>query len=92
MTANKKLTLATIKAKCAELGAEYSCDTVGNWTTVNVDAPDGRVWCCTGDITMLVATWLADDKAYKAEALTDLLERMEMGHCEGYPEGESDDA
>ena len=72
-------TVKTLKAKAERLGATVEGGPVGRWYRYNIDSPAGKVWTCTGDTHCLVVEWLNGDEAFRNNAITDALERMEMG-------------
>jgi hypothetical protein len=79
-----KPTLAALKKACKRIGIEPDIADAGRWVTVNVDAPDGMTWDANG-CTTLVTSWMHGDEKFRAESITDILERMAMGWSEAYP-------
>ncbi len=83
-----RLTLRTLKIEAAKLGATVDDSTLRSGF-INVDAPPGKVWACSGDIHALClwvnkpdhGTLLGDrpDAKFKREAIEDALERMAVG-------------
>lgn len=71
-------TMANLKRACQKFGAELSVVEAGKWVNVDADAPEGKVWEANGLVT-LHTEWMVGDAKYRAESITDMLDRMSYG-------------
>lgn len=73
------VTWGKVKKEVARLGGTVSGGRCGRWWRFNLDAPDGFVWDATGDTGTIVVEWRDGDAKYRADAVSDALERVTMG-------------
>lgn len=78
LNSERGFTVATMKRKAATYFATVSGGVIGKQACYNIDAPRGKVWAAS-DTHALAVYWRTDEPAYKQEAITDALERMEYG-------------
>lgn len=71
-------------------GATMTVDTINGVTAIGIDAPDGMVWRCTGDIHSLIAEYQSfNDATVRCNLWASLLidvaqgvERCEIPDCD----------
>lgn len=74
-----------MKRAAARAGATVEDHRGPRYARYEVEAPEGHVWNCTGDIHVIVLGWRigdegrAADEREKAEAIADAIERIDMG-------------
>jgi hypothetical protein len=74
---------AKVEKLATTLGAKVVVDRIGGDVEIQVEAPQGKVWACMGDVHALVAPQFMG-LPYMPEMWASLLKDMQYGlaHCE----------